>query len=178
MEYGHIVITNTKKGWVQAAIRYFTGSKFSHSLFTIPQVVGKQMGVEAAAVGVEALCFDTHYRFNPNVAYKIFRFRADPAKKDVAIGRALESLQDGYGYLELPWFIWRWLNAKFGRDIRKQNNWYEGGKICSEITAQYICDAGYPHLFAGFGKGAINAQDVLEVCEAHPELFELVEFKE
>src|ERR1051325_8132074 len=117
MEYGHIVISNTKKGFVQAAIRFFTQSKYSHSFFTIPNVCGKEMGLEAADIGITALAFDTMYRKNDKVAYRVYRFKADPAKKDQAIRNALETLQKGYGYLELPWFMWRGINKYFGRDI-------------------------------------------------------------
>lgn len=178
MEYGHVVISNTKKGLIQSLIRFFTQSKFSHSFFTTPPVCGKEMAIEAGGSGVAAIAFDTHYRKNPKVAYRVYRFLASSELKDKAIGAALEELQLGYGYLEILWFAWRGLNKYFGRDIKHQRNWSQAGIICSELTASYIEGSGCPGLFAAYGTGSINAQDILEICEANKSLFELIETKE
>lgn len=177
-DYGHIVISCNKKGFFPKVIRFVTGSKFSHTLLTIPSVCGEEMGLEAAHVGVAALPFETFYRKNRNLSYRVYRFKADPKARDRAIVNALFNLQKGYGFLELAWFVWRSLNKFLGRDIRSQKNWSQAGIICSELVAAYISDAGYPFLFAGFGMGSINAQDVFETCESHPEIFELIEIKE
>lgn len=177
MEYGCIVISNTKKGFTQSVIRLVTRSKYSHSFFTIPSVLGKEMAVEAAGCGISAVPFESAYRNNPKVSYRIYRFKVDGLVKDKAIGKALEKLQTGYGYLELPWFMWRAVNLWFGRDIRAQDNWYQRGEICSEYTSEYISDCEHSKLFDSFGLGSVNAQDILEICEANPELFELTEEK-
>jgi hypothetical protein len=178
MEYGHIVISNTKSGFTRSAIRFFTQSKFSHSLITIPAICGQEMGLEAAAIGVSAVPFDSFYRNNGQVSYRVYRFKADPIARDSAIARSLQTLQSGYGYLELAWFIWRGVNKFFGRNIKYQDNWSQAGTICSELCAQYISDCGHVDLFSEFGKGSIHAQDLHEICEENKQLFELIEVKE
>jgi hypothetical protein len=78
----------------------------------------------------------------------------------------------------LPWFIWRWICLKFGKDIKAKSNWTQAGTLCSELVAQYITSSGYPWLFADFGIGSVSAEDVRKVVESNPDLFELIEEKE
>lgn len=178
MEYGHIVISRLKKGWFSSLVRFVTRSDYSHTLLTVPPVCGEEMGLESSHVMTAAMPFEPWYRKNTNAAYRVYRFRASPAKKRAALVKAMRSFTAGYGYRKLPWFIWRALNKLIGRDIRAQSNWSQSGLICSDLVAQYISDAGFSHLFAKFGKASIHSQDIYEICEACPEIFELIEFKE
>lgn len=177
-EYGHICVANSKKELFPRLIKWVTRSQFSHSFIIAPSMLGKEMVIEAADSGVAMCSFDDHYRNDPDQGYRVYRFRADPALKDQAMITLFTELQTRYGYLELPWFAWRALNLLFGRDIRHQDNWSQDGTICSELAAQYISMSGFPQFLSGFGRGSVNAQDIFEICEAHPEVFELVEFKE
>lgn len=178
MDYGHVVISTKKKNFSARVIRLFTQSKYSHSLITLPSICGEEMGLEAVAVGVTAVPMRTHYRENPHTSYRIYRFKADQKTKDQAIARSLMNLQKGYGYLELFWFAWRAINRAFGREIRSQDNWSQAGIICAELVASYITESGHPNIFAEYGLGSVHAQDVFEKCEAHPDIFELIETKE
>lgn len=178
MNYGYVCVSNTKKSFQSSVIRFFTQSSWSHSFITIPDLVGTPLAMEAAGSGVSICSFNKHYRDDKTQAYKVYRFRADPIAIDSALAQLLVELQTGYGYLELPWFAWRGLNKMFGRDISSQDNWSQAGRICSELVAQYITYAGYPQLLGRFGRGSINAQDIFEMVESNPEIFELIESKE
>lgn len=178
MDYGHIVISTSKTSLGSRVIRFITSSNWSHSFIMMPELLGQDLAMEAEATGVSMCSFDKHYRLNPAQKFRIYRFRADPARKDMAIIECLQYLETGYGFLEMPWFIWRGLNKLFGRDIRAKDNWSQDGTLCAELVAQYISLSGFAYFFSGFGCGSVSAQDIFELCEAHPETFELIEFKE
>lgn len=160
-----------------ALIRFFTASNYSHTFFTIPNVGNIEMGCEAASFGVACVPFDSKYRKNENSSYIVFKFNATEEQKTKGLEKALQKLQSGYGYLELPWFVWRWANKLIGRDIKHQDNWHQVGEICAELTSEFISDCGYSYLFNGFGRTSIHAQDLLEICYNNPKLFEPIEIK-
>lgn len=169
--YGHIVLANSKKGVVPAIIRYVTKSQYSHSLLTIPNILEVPMCVEAADSGVSMLRFDRGYTENKDQEIAIFSVNISQEDKDKAIIQCLNSLQLGYGYLELFWFIWRAFNKFIGRDIKNQDNWVANGIICSELCRMYLSYAGLGHLFKEFGNGALNAEDLRQIMLDHPDVF-------
>lgn len=169
--YGHIVLANSKKGAVPAIIRYITKSNYSHSLLTIPDIIGIPMCVEAADSGVSMLRFDRGYTENFYQEIQVFSVNIPDSDKDGAIIQCLNSLQVRYGYLELFWFIWRAINKFLGKDIKHQSNWVENGIICSELCRMYLTYAGLGHLFKDFGNGALNAEDLRQIMLANPGLF-------
>lgn len=178
MEYGYVCVSNSKKEFQAKVIKFVTRSKWSHSFITVPNMLDVEMALESASSGVSMCSFDKHYRTDDGQGYRVYRFKADQGSKDKSIVSLLTELQTGYGFLELPWFAWRAICAWLKCDIRAQDNWSQAGTICSELVAQYITNAGYPQLFTSFGKGSVNAQDIFEICESHPEIFELVENKD
>jgi hypothetical protein len=171
MEYGRIVLANTKKGLVPAAIRFFTKSKFSHSLITVPDLIDVPMCIEAAEYGIDTLRFDTGYLQNPDVEIEIWEVHLPKDQIDAGIKAALDKLETGYGYLELPWFAWRWLNAVFGKDIKHQDNWCKNGTICSQLCELYLNETKRNDLFDDFGKGSVSPSDLRAVMVANPEYF-------
>lgn len=180
MSYGHVVLANSKKEFFASIIKWVTRSNWSHSLFTIPPCCGREMGLEAAGNGVSCLPFDTNYRQDPNQGYRMYRLNLSAEVIDAAIATQLDELEVFYGYLDLPWFMWRALNRVLGRDIRNQDNWAWRfkWKICSESVVDYLTACGLGQLFEGFGKNAVCPQDLQEIMDAHPEYFELIETKE
>jgi hypothetical protein len=175
MEYGNIVLASSKKGFIQNAIKAFTSSVFSHSLVTMPDVLGMPICIEACEGGVSTVRFDKNYVNDLNQGYQVWRLKISQEQKDKGIIAAVNDLETGYGFLEYPWFIWRRINLWFGKDIKSQNNWYTGGTICSELCVQYLTACGLGYIFEGYGEGSISPQDLQDVMRVHPELFELVE---
>lgn len=171
MEYGNIVLANTKKGFVQQAIKWFTKSQFSHSFVTMPDILGIPMCIEACEGGVDMCRFDKGYINDSNQAYEIWSVNVPKETKDWAIKLVMNELETGYGFLEYPWFIWRKLNLLFGKDIKAQNNWYKGGTICSELCVEYLIACGLGHIFEGYGEGSIAPQDLQDIFKEHPVIF-------
>lgn len=173
--YGHIVLASTKSGFIPNAIKAVTNSQFSHSLVTLPDILGISMCIEAAEGGVDTTRFDTGYKNNLNEGYQVWRVKVESAAKDTAIKSILNDLEVGYGVLQFPWFIWRAVNRLFGKDIKAQNNWDTSGMICSQLCVAYLKACGLSSVFVGYGNGSIAPQDLQNIFVAHPEHFELIE---
>lgn len=173
--YGHIVLADTKSGFVPSAIKFMTNSQFSHSFVTVPNVLNTPMCIEASSSGVDFTRFDTTYLDSPVEGYQVWQLNIDQSIKDAAIVSLLADLESSYGYLQFFWFIWRKLNSLVGRNIQAQNNWFNEGFICSQLCVAYIEACGLSSTLAGYGVGAIAPQDLQNIFIAHPEAFTLIQ---
>ena len=173
--HGHVVLADTKTGFVPSAIKFITNSQFSHSFVTLPDMLGVPLCIEAAEGGVDTTRFDTSYVNNLQEGYQVWNVKIDQAIKDAAIKSILSDLEIGYGFLQFPWFTWRALNRFLGKDIKSQDNWETNGMICSQLCVAYLKACGLGYIFVGYGNGSIAPQDLQDIFKAHPELFELVE---
>lgn len=178
MEYGHVVLANSKQEFVAKIIKWFTASNWSHSLVTSSPQIGREMGLEAAGNGVSEVLFDLAYRKNSGQGYRVYRVNLPQETKDAGLAAVLPDLETPYGYLDLPWFAWRALNRMVGKDIKAQDNWASKREICSQLVVKYLTACGLGDLFKGYGRNAIAPQDLQVIMEANPQLFELIEFKE
>ena len=174
MEYGHIVLASTKSGVVPSAIKFITKSQYSHSFITAPTIVGLPMCVEAAESGIDMIRFDDAYTQNAAENIEIWEVLISDEMKDKGLVAVFDKLETSYGFLELPWFVWRWMNRLVGRDIKSQNNWSKNGTICSQLCRIYLTATGLGSLFEGYGKGAVAPQDLSVVMNANPQLFKKV----
>lgn len=171
--YGQIVLANTKKGLVPSAIRFFTSSKFSHSLVTLPDTLGVPMCIEASSKGISTVRFETAYLQNPHVEIEVWDVHLTNEEIDLALIAVLNHLESSYGYSELPWFVWRWFNKKLGRDIKHENNWFKKDEICSELCEFYLMNTKLRLLFTGYGDSSMCPQDIRDVMVANPMFFTL-----
>jgi hypothetical protein len=176
-DYGYVCFAYSKNEWIAKAIAFITGSKWSHTFLIAPPILDREMAMEASAEGVAMVPFDIAYRTNPNESYEVYRFKIPNKSIDGSILKTMDMLETPYGYAEFFWFIWRAINKKLGRDIRKNNNWFQQGTICSGLVRLYIENAGLACLFSSFGKDSANQQDVYEVVKKNPSTFELIETK-
>lgn len=173
--YGNIVLASTKSGFVPNAIKSFTGSIFSHSLVTMPAVLGVPMCIEAAETGVDFTRFDTGYVNAQDQGYEVWNIKIDQSIKDKAIISILSDLEISYGFLQYPWFMWRRVCLFFGKDIKSQRNWDHNGIICSQLCVAYLKACGLGHIFKGYGDGSVAPQDLQNIFKSHPELFEKID---
>lgn len=174
MDAGYIVLVNSK-GIVPAGIKWFTNSQFSHSLVTMPDLLGFPMCIEAEEGGVDMSRFDLNYTDNTKESYQVWKINLPQATKEQALKQIINTLEVGYGYLEYIWFIWRKLNSLVGRDIKNQNNWIEQGLICSQLVVAYINACGIGSTLDGYGKGSIAPKDLYNIMVTHPETFTLIQ---
>lgn len=45
---------------------------------------------------------------------------------------------EGYGFFELPWYVYRFVMEWFHKDVRHQHNWFPGGNICSQDVFNFL----------------------------------------
>ena len=175
MDYGNIVLADTKSGFIVNAIKWFTKSQFSHSFVTMPDILGVPMCIEAAASGVDMTRFDNSYQNNIGEGYQVWQLNLPQDVKDTALKQMLNDLEIGYGHFQYPWFIWRKVNLLFGRDIKKHNNWNTSGMICSQLCVAYLKACGVGYIFEEYGDGSISPQDLQDIFKVYPGLFTLIE---
>jgi hypothetical protein len=187
MNYGNIVLAKTKGEWIANAIEWFTRSRFSHTLVTAPPQAGYEMCIEASGKGIDELNFDTGYRNNPTQCYLLYRVNLPIEVLDAAMRECLDQLEGGYAYLAYPWFMWRtFLKAVCNIDIKHQDNWYKKQMVCSGLVRlfldskavkDYLSKFGQPSLFKDFGQGSVHVEDLFQIFQSNPKLFELIETK-
>ena len=178
MEYGYVCFSYSKNEWIAKAIAWFTNSQWSHTFITISPILGKEMVMEASSGGTQTILFDKAYRNNTNQKYEVYKLKIDQDIIDQAIIDCLDNLEMPYGYFEYPWFIWRFINKWFGKDIKSQNNWSTKNEVCAGVTDTFLVRCSLDFLFKDFGKNSITAQDIYEIVLANPHLFELIEKQE
>ena len=62
--------------------------------------------------------------------------------------------------------------------MRKETNWMSQGVICSELCYYWLTYLGLGELVKDFNPDTIQAQDLFEIVQSRPDVFELVESKE
>jgi len=175
--YGYICFAYSKNEWIAKAIAWFMRSQWSHSFITIPPVIDNEMAMEAAGSGTQTILFDKGYRNNKNQKYEIYQVNYSKDKINKSIDSCLKKLEMPYGYLEYPWFIWRFICKSFGKDISGQNNWSTKDEVCSGLVESFLSRLPCYNLFAKFGKNSICPQDIYEIVKANPHIFRLIEYK-
>ena len=90
---GHIVLSDTKTGFIPNAIKWFTRSNFSHSFVIMPNILSIPMCIEAAESGVDFTRFDTGYVSNNNEGYQIWSIKIDQKIKEAALVSLLNELE-------------------------------------------------------------------------------------
>ena len=175
MPYGSIVLASTASGFIPNAIKFVTGSIFSHSFITTPDILSTPMCIEAAESGVDFTRFDKSYQNDPNQSYEVWNVLVDQETKDKAIVSVLNELQIPYGLLQYPWFMWRRVCVFFGKDIKSQDNWNKDGMICSQLCVFYLKACGLEKIFKDYGEGSIAPQDLQDIMKANPDLFKKID---
>lgn len=173
--YGNIVLASTKGEFVPNAIKWFTGSVFSHSLVTTPDILNTPMCIEASSRGVDFTRFDNSYINNENQGYEIWKVKIDQKIKNKATVFILNDLEIGYGFLQFSYFIFRKICLFFGKDIKSWNNWSKSGMICSELCVSYLTACGLKDIFTGYGIGSIAPQDLQNIFKSRPDIFEKIQ---
>jgi hypothetical protein len=173
-----------KPSFLQRAIMFFTDSDRSHAFLITSNVCGEE-AVQEASLLVQIVPFGSHYRENPESYYDIYQVSPGVVSQD-EIDSALRQVFEEYagmtyGFLQLPWFIWRWINSKFGRDIHKELNWFNTNIICSGEVFDFWIYLGLgmiiPKVMSQYHPSTIAPADILAIVKRNPDLFELVEQK-
>lgn len=188
-----IVYNNIKGGWFSALQRFFTRMNFTHASIGFPPIAGQSAVIEAKNV-ITITPFD-RTRLGGNVEYWIFSVDGlvDVFTKQIVESVYMQYAGKQYGYLQLIYFvrryIWetRWVKFLFGwlpelldkpKDVRRWNNWFVSGTICSELVwvylnmlsrAAYINNReGLIAKLSGWNSNNFHAGDVYNLCTSVP----------
>jgi hypothetical protein len=138
---GNIVVFNVTKGyWFAAAQRFFTGMPYSHAAIGFGEVKGDESILEA--IFAIAITLFKKARESTTADFEVWRVKNVPQTRiEEAVKRAFERWAgETYGFAQIVWFMYRWLNEAIGRDVRKQGNWFPDHLICSEVAYNYLWD--------------------------------------
>lgn len=176
MEKGDIVCIN-ERGFYASAQRFFTKFPYSHTAVGIGDVCGYPSLFEAKAhmaVTPLELLFEEEEK-----EFEIYKVNIDPVIKSRAVDEIYHAYAGSiYGFTQILWFIYRWANEMFDRDVRKTTNPFSAGEICSEIVWHYlnIISEGIPELHKKVNEwnaDTIHVGDIVAICKAFPNIFEL-----
>ncbi len=181
VQSGNVVVFNVKHGgFFETAQRFFTGMLYTHAAIGFGEVTGYESVFEALfAIAITPF---ERTRNNTDIDFEVWSLKGVPREHiDAAIHNAyLRFAGEEYGFFQILWFIYRWLNAKLGRDVRKEGNWFPDHLICSEVVYKFLWDvsADAPSLrtkLNEWNSNSFHAGDVHTVCTALPDVFELIE---
>jgi len=148
---GDILLSSCNDGnFLSKAIKFFTNSEYTH---TAPSMGDLGLGTESFLSAEPMICVLPKTNWDkPTYKYKIFHFKNVPEDfmRQIVLQLYKEYAGTVYGWRSLFWFIYRWLMEKFGRDVRKQKNWFTVNGFCSELTYRLmlpVAEQYYPSLY-------------------------------
>ncbi len=137
---GDIILLNRNKGgWFSSAQRFFTGMPFTHCTVSVGNVLGEEYVLSAEEKILLLPLYNYFTELDGSTDIYVFRPSVDiETKAALVVELADELINKWYGFGQLPWFIYRWFMEKLGKDVRKSNNWFKSGYICSEVVYLYL----------------------------------------
>lgn len=177
---GDIILLNRhgkESNWFSNAQRFFTRMPYTHSAL----VLGKVKGLMSVLSADELVVVIPVNRYLEEEGTDIEVYR--PKFVDwVLINQLMPDLYQKhagkpYGYLQLLYFVFRWLAESFKIDVRKWKNPFTNNDICSELIFEYLLLTGSkPILFAlsDYRLDNVHVGDIANICKNNPELFEKV----
>jgi len=144
---GDIILLNRKKGgWFSSAQRFFTQMNYTHSTFSI----GTILGIESVLSADEKVVIEPLKKYfeEDGTEIEIWRINENiiDAKNKPLLEQKISEIyykysNSYYGFFQVIWFIYRWINEKFfKRDVRRKNNPFKRGIICSELVYYYLIE--------------------------------------
>lgn len=184
IEEGDIVILNRiKGGFFSTAQRFFTRHKLTHTAIGIGLVRGELSVLSSDELTAVIPC--SNYYAEPNTDIYVYRYRRRGSIDTKSIIDYLYKEYAGayYDFLQVFWFVYRWLAEKLHINVKRQHNPLSGGKrrpICSELVFYYLehlakYDIRIQSKLYEFTAQTTNVADIQEILDALPSLFECVE---
>lgn len=155
--------------FIQKAIKFFIGSKFSHSFVVISFPYGSLSALETTETRVTVTPVDR--KLDENNYVEIWDVIAPEGDKNVAADYSFVTYSGKlYGYLSYFWFIYRWFMRLFGIEKKTMWKWAAKNVTCSELTASYL-DFLYPELFKGMDINTITPKELYIIVKNNPDKF-------
>ncbi len=153
-------------------VMWVTRSRWSHAFLVTGEIFGQKAVLESE-LSVVTVLFDEEYRKKKVDYYEVFRPIAEQNLKYLAAQKTFYKYSGvDYGFLSIPWFLWRALCSKVG--IKVKRNWSSSGCFCSELVYDYIHNLGGYHmdLLDGFTEDTASPEDIYQLVKSRPDLFQ------
>ena len=162
--------------WYSDGVKAITESKWSHSFIVAGLALGELSAMEAD-LDVTMVSWQSQYVDKNNDYYEVWRpIKASQSNIEAAAKYCYNNYaEEPYGFLEIPWFIYR-IYAKKWFGINATTNWSSSGMFCSGLTYNYLYQLGgeYRDILKDFKDNTMSPQDLYNIVLARPDLFEFV----
>jgi hypothetical protein len=173
-QIGDVGFSHRKRGIYNRIVSFITGNYYSHTFIILKEFYG-DVAVLEADLKCQVVSFKEEYINKNDDYWEIWR------PVGVGIGAKLRETErcyikyagKTYGFLQIPWFIWKRIAKAIG--VNPGKNWFPGGAICSEITCDYLpgLSGAYKEALP-FGLNEVDPDDIRDVVAARPDLFKLI----
>lgn len=164
--------------FMQKAIRFFIGSKFSHTFTVIRSPYGEESNkdhniisvIETTSTLVSMTPF--HRKDNEDNYIEMYDVIADSFLKTSALEETyIRFSGKWYGYLSYFWFIYRWFMRKlFNKEPKQMWDWCNKGITCTELTCNYLYLL-FPEIFEGYDLNILSPDKLKEIINKNPNKF-------
>jgi hypothetical protein len=161
--------------FIQKAIKYFTGSQWSHSFTVMLNENGVLSALETTSTQVHLdpminkMSEPDYVQIWEVIAPEEDLHRANELVRKQFLGM-------WYGYLSYLWFMYRWLLRKMGKEPMTMWGWVSGGVTCTELTCTgiYYISEIFKGLFVGRDINTQAPQELEAIMINNPALFRFV----
>ena len=168
------LLNNTTGGFLSSCIRFFTRSKYTHCAVYVGEVCGEPSVLSAE----ELITIKPVSTYFDNKDYNIEIYTFESTRKLYSINKIYNDYGGSvYGFMQLFWFVWRWILESFGVDTKSMKNWFPDGEICSEMgydNVWYTLGTDYTNinkLLGEYNSNTVAPSDVAKIIIAINNLF-------
>jgi hypothetical protein len=165
---------STGKGFVEAAIRFFTNGLDSHSFIMIGKIGLDEACIEAPGLMTRAVSFRRNY-LEGNDTWEVWAVHApEDDRRRAATAIFYKYTDRWYAYLSYVWYVVWFLMVKLGfKRPSRMPRLLTPGIHCSELCALYLLELGgeYAEALAGRDPNVITPADLREIMRGNPKLF-------
>lgn len=162
--------------WYSDGVKSITNSKWSHTFMLVGDILD-ELSVMEADLNILTVPWQREYVEKDADYYEVWR-PTKASQEDVA--RATKYCYHNYsgevyGFLEIPWFVYRiYMKKWFGISVKR--NWSSDGIFCSELVYDYLYQLGgeYRDLLKNFTPDTASPQDLYDLVLSRLDLFQFV----
>lgn len=181
LDSGMIGLSNARHGLSADAIRYFTGSQWTHCFIVLPELnfefSEKDRFILEAKKSVRTSLLNRDYIEDHDKDVRLYALAKTPEnKRSEVLSSILDDFLNGnYGMAQNFFFVWRWFLQKLRLKTPNQNQ-LSNGTNCVELVWHYLDRLGNPYrgLLKNTTPNTISIFDIESFVEKNPDLFRLV----
>lgn len=182
LKKGDIIFLNRIKSnnsFYSACQRFFTGYPYSHVALFVGRVLNNQ-----SVLSSEELNIIRPFRNileEKDTEIEVFSIRGiDERELELSLIKLYKNIiGKPYGFFQILWFIWRWINDKIGRDVKLHDNPFKEGIICSESIYIFLRDVeeyipGLKDKLDEYKQNNVHVGDIHDIIISFPQYFKLI----